>query len=210
MEVFHRSGCTLIYILVVFLTVHIFCAKASRPCSLSLLVWLVQGHCIRTPCMQMSNYYHNIILMIYHFLRCGVSQANPKESMQPTIQRLLWIDNCDPYWLLFLWAVWPSIMNESRKTHSKKWWIQDNATNYLGAACVSHQSCNVLTISGAAPSSSNIRENIVSHLQPPLRALPLAHFFLRDLPPAMAAFILASLDFCTLQKKIAQLIQMKS
>ena len=28
-------------------------------------------------------------------------------------------------------------------------------------------------------------------------ALPLAHFFLRDLPPAMAAFILASLDFCT-------------
>merc|ERR1719450_1155094 len=27
--------------------------------------------------------------------------------------------------------------------------------------------------------------------------LPLLHFFLRDLPPAMAAFILASLDFCT-------------
>eukprot|EP00437_Effrenium_voratum_P058525 CAMPEP_0181505466 /NCGR_PEP_ID=MMETSP1110-20121109/58068_1 /TAXON_ID=174948 /ORGANISM="Symbiodinium sp., Strain CCMP421" /LENGTH=56 /DNA_ID=CAMNT_0023634443 /DNA_START=74 /DNA_END=241 /DNA_ORIENTATION=+ len=27
--------------------------------------------------------------------------------------------------------------------------------------------------------------------------LPLAHFFFRDLPPAMAAFILASLDFCT-------------
>merc|ERR1719450_1255254 len=27
--------------------------------------------------------------------------------------------------------------------------------------------------------------------------LPLLHFFLRDLPPAMAAFIFASLDFCT-------------
>ena len=36
-----------------------------------------------------------------------------------------------------------------------------------------------------------------SDVSPPHRALPLAHFFLRDLPPAMAAFILASLDFCT-------------
>merc|ERR1719231_1481328 len=27
--------------------------------------------------------------------------------------------------------------------------------------------------------------------------LPLAHFFFLERPPAMAAFILASLDFCT-------------
>merc|ERR1719277_356162 len=40
--------------------------------------------------------------------------------------------------------------------------------------------------------------------------LPLLHFFFRPLPPAIAAFIFASLDFCTtLFAPIAALAQMK-
>ena len=51
----------------------------------------------------------------------------------------------------------------------------------------------------ASGSNRTQRMFILPNLPHPHQALPLAHFFLRDLPPAMAAFILASLDFCTLE-----------